>query len=200
MQPRLFSVAAGVLLFSAAAHVQAGVVTLTMQNGDDGGSPFNTTLFTITNNSAPGVALTSMTMGIGDTQFLFDQLYQRVELFTGGDGTQTAVLNVGDRTDDGAGGDLFSYGFLNFAPGVTVTGQWDIDFDSGAFDVDARTVLFNNGASPNAAATFAFSDGSSFSYTFPDLPLQDQYTLVIPGAGTAATMLVGFGLLTRRRR
>ena len=199
MLPRSFYVLAGALFF-AASQAPAGIVTLTMENGDDGGSPFNTTLFTLTNNSAPGVSLLDVTITIGDTQFLFDQLYQRVELFTGGDGTQTATLTVGDRLDDGIGDDLFTYGFVNFTQGVTFRGQWDIDFDNGAFDVDARTVLFNNGAASNAVASFTFSDGTSIAYTFPDLPVQNQYTIVIPGSSTAGVMLAGFGVLVRRRR
>jgi hypothetical protein len=178
----------------------AGLVTLSLQNGNGGGGAFNTTQFSITNNSDAGVSLTSATFTVGDTQYLFDQLYLSEELFTGGNATQTALLTTGDRTDDNAGPDSFAYSFTNFTPGISFRGQWDIDNDNGDFNADTRTVMFNNGTAPNAIATFAFSDGSTLSYEFPDLPIQDSYTLVIPAPATAGMLVVaGFAGLRRRR-
>lgn len=190
----------GVVVALAHGAAGAGLVTLSLQNGADGGMPFNTTAFQITNISGPGVALTSWSMTVGDTQFLYDNIYESAELFTGGDATQSATLTVGERDDDGQGTDLFTYEFVNFNPGVGFRGQWDIDFDNGAFDVDARTVLFNNGAAPNAVASFSFSDGSSVQYTFPDLEILESYTLTIPAPG--AVVLGAMGVLAglRRRR
>jgi hypothetical protein len=107
-------------------------------------------------------------------------------------------LTVGDRNQDGVVTDSFAYSFTSFTPGVTFTGQWDIDNDNGDFNADARTVLFSNGAAPNAIASFSFSDGSLIDYTFPDLASQDTYTLTIPGPGAAA--LLGLALVGRRRR
>jgi len=188
---------AGLVLASGAAS--AGVVSLSLTNGNGGGGAFNTTQFTISNNSDGGVALTGASFTVGNTQFLFDQLYLSEELFTGGNGTQTALLTTGDRTDDNSGPDSFAYGFTNFTPGVSFRGQWDIDNDNGDFNADARLVMFNNGAAPNAIATFTFSDGSSLVYEFPDLAEQDNYTLVIPSPGVLGLLGMG-GLVAMRRR
>lgn len=182
-----------------AGSASASLVTFTMVNGDDGGMPFNTVFFTVTNN-CPGVTLDTWSMTVGDTGFLYDQLYLRREAFAGGDGTQAASLLLGDRTDDEVGPDSFSYGFQNLGTGVTFAGQWDIDIDDGNFDVDARRVLFNNGAAPNAVASFFFSDGSQVVYTFPDLPILDSYALSIPGPGVLMPAVVCCGLAGLRRR
>lgn len=187
------------LSLSAAAAASAGTVNLSLQNGNGGGGLFNTTLFQIDNTSSDGSSLTGFTLTIGDTQYLFDQLYLSEEAFPGGNGAQTATLVIGDRSDDNAGPDLFEYAFTNFGAGVSFRGQWDIDNDNGDFNADARTVLFNNGALPNAVATFTFSDGSSLAYTFPDLPVQDSYAITIPGPGTLAMVGV-LGLASARRR
>jgi hypothetical protein len=178
----------------------AGVVTLTMENGNDGGDPFNTTFFTITNNSAPGIDLTEFSLAVGDTQYNFDQIYQSREAFFNGNGTQSASLLVGDRAQDGVVTDLFTYSFTNFAPAVRFEGQWDIDNDNGDFNADTRLVFFNNGAAPNAVATFIFSDGQRIDYTFPDLPIQDRYSIVIPAPAAGLLPIASLLTLARRRR
>jgi hypothetical protein len=189
------------LLAGFTSAASGGAVTFFMQNGNDGGDPFNTVEFRVGNISAPGVNLTGMSLTVGDAvSFNFDQIYFSVEQFSGGDGTQSATLLVGDRVQDGAVTDSFQYSFANFNPGVLFRGQWDIDFDSGAFNVDSRTVLFNNGAAPNAVASFTFSDGSSINYEFPDLPIQDTYFLTIPTPGVSMIALAGIVTATRRRR
>lgn len=193
---RFFAIAGIAALIASPAF--AGSVSLFLQNGNDGGGPFNTTQFQITNTSAPGVALTGFGLTIGDTQYNFDEVYLSAENFTGGNGTQAALLTVGDRNQDSVVTDSFAYSFTNFTPGIIFTGQWDIDNDNGDFNADARTVLFRNGIAPNAVASFSFSDGSSIEYTFPDLPSQDSFTLTIPSPGTA--VLLGLALAARRRR
>lgn len=184
---------------AVAVSAHAGVIGLTLVDGDDGGQPFNTVAFGVTNLSDPGVSLTGLSLTIGDTQYLFDEIYLSREQFIGGDGTQAATLDLGDRVQDGAGTDLFQYSFTNFAPGVTFRGQWDIDNDNGTFDVDSRTVLFNNGAAPNAVLGLTFSDGSAASYTFPDLPIEDSYSLTIPGPASLVLATAG-GLYAKPRR
>ena len=193
------SLLSSLVVCSLAGGASAGSIALFLENGDDGGQTFNTTFFRLTNTSAPGITLDTWSMTVGDTMFLFDQLYLRREAFVGGSGSESAMLTIGERDDDGMGGDVFAYSFMNFGPGTGFEGQWDIDFDNGAFDVDARRVLFNNGVAPNAVATFSFSDGSQFSYTFPDLPIQDSYLLEIPSPGTVAVAFVATVLLRRRR-
>ena len=185
----------------AASSTLAGSVTLGLSNGNDGGGPFNTTAFSITNTSGAGVNLTGFALTVGDTQFNFDQIYQSAEQFLGGDGTQSAILITGDRNQDGAVTDSFAYTFANFGAGVTFNGQWDIDNDNGDFNADARLVLFSNGAAPNAVASFTFSDGTSFDYTFPDLTSADTYTLAIPSPTSASLLgLAGIMSALRRRR
>ena len=191
--------ASAAVLAGIAATADAGIVTLTLVNGDDGGQPFNTVAFGVTNLSDPGVALTGLSLTIGDTQYLFDEIYLSREQFIGGDGAQTANLVFGDRVQDGAGTDSFVYGFTNFAPGVTFRGQWDIDNDNGQFDVDSRTVLFNNGAAPNAVLGLTFSDGSAAAFVFPDLPIEDSYSLTIPGPASLVLATAG-GLYAKPRR
>lgn len=195
-----FLAVAGIGALMAASGAIAGEAILTLENGNGGGGAFNTTLFTLANTSEAGVNLTQATFTIGDTQYLFDQLYLSDERFLGGDGSQTATLLVGERSDNNVGPDLFTYGFANFGPGVTFGGQWDIDNDNGDFNADTRTVLFSNGAAPNATLTLTFSDGSSVLYTFPDLPAQDRYTLTIPGSGGAGPAAAGIILAVARRR
>ena len=189
------------LVTTCASLAHAGSVTLSMANGNDGGGPFNTTAFSITNTSGAGVSLTGFALTVGDTQFNFDQIYQSAEQFLGGDGTQSAILITGDRVQDGAVTDSFAYTFANFGAGVTFNGQWDIDNDNGDFNADARLVLFSNGAAPNAVASFTFSDGTSFDYTFPDLTSADTYTLAIPSPTSASLLgLAGIVSALRRRR
>lgn len=191
-----FALAAACLLGAAAA--QGGSIDLTLTNGDDGGQPFNTTAFLIANTSAPGVDLVQFSMTVGDTQYNFDELYLSRELFVGG-GDESATLAIGDRFQGGAVTDLFEYDFLNFGQADTFRGQWDIDHDNGATDVDARTVLFNNGPAANAVATFTFSDASVATYEFPDLPILESYTLSIPEPGALALIGLGAPAIARRR-
>lgn len=194
------SFAASMSSLALASIASAGMVTMTMQNGDGGAGPFNTVLFQVANNSAAGVNLDGLSITVGDTQYLYDQLYLSHESFPGGDGTQSAMLTTGDRTDDNAGPDLFAYALSNVAPGVAFQGQWDIDNDNGDFNADARLVMFNNGAAPNAVATFHFSDGSSIDFTFPDGPSLDFYTFSIPAPGGVALGVIGLLGAGRRRR
>lgn len=197
MRPLLAALA----LASTASISSAGIVTLTMLDGNGGGGAFNTVAFSVSHASDPGVTLTQMTFTVGDTQYLYDQLYLSEELFTGGNATQIATLLIGDRTDDNAGPDSFSYGFTNFGSSITFRGQWDIDNDNGDFNADARAVMFNNGAAPNAVATFTFSDSSVIVYTFPDLAVQPTYSLTIPAPASAAMLgLAAITGLRRRRR
>lgn len=190
-----FGVVAG-----GAIIASAGTVSLTMQNGNGGGFEFNTTAFSLTNLSDPGVRLTQATFTVGDTQCLFDFLYSSEEQFIGGNGSESATLLVGDRSDDNAGPDLFTYGFDGFAPGVTFRGQWDIDYDNFNYNVDMRQIFFNNGDAPNAVVSLIFSDASVASYEFPDLPVLESYSIVIPGPASWSLAALGTASLLRRRR
>lgn len=187
---------AAVLMIAGAAA--GNTVVLTMVNGDDGGGPFNTVAFGIANLGPSN--LTGWSVTVGDTQYNFDQIYATREQFVGGSGLETALLITGDRDQDGAVTDSFAYTFTNFGAGTTFRGQWDIDNDNGDFNADARLVLFNNGAAPNAVATFTFEDGEVIQYTFPDLAVLDSYTLTIPAPGAAAGLvMLGVAGLRRRR-
>ncbi|MCX5690979.1 MAG: hypothetical protein NTV94_14540 [Planctomycetota bacterium] len=198
MRMNLFA-ALGVVA-GAALSASAGVVSLTMQNGNGGGFEFNTTAFSITNLSDSGVGLTQVTFTVGDTQCLFDFLYSSEEQFNGGNGSESATLLVGDRSDDNAGPDFFTYGFDGFPPGTTFRGQWDIDYDNLNYNVDMRRVFFNNGDAPNAVVSLIFSDGTTASYEFPDLPVTDSYSIQIPGPAAWPLAAAGTFAILRRRR
>lgn len=185
-------------LAPTAAH--AASVSLVFQNGNDGGQPFNTVEFLLANTSAPGINLTGFSMTVGDTTYNFDEVYLSRELFTGGNGTETAQLLIGDRNQDSVVTDTFQYAFTNFAPAVNFRGQFDIDIDNGSFDVNSRQVLFNNGVAPNAVASFTFSDGTSIEYTFEDGPELEVYTFSIPTPSAAWLPLVAGVAALRRRR
>lgn len=188
----------------AMGHMPAGgapLATLSMVNGDDSGPglPFNTTEFILTNASSGGTEITGMSLTVGDLAYNFDQVYESRELFSNGNGSQQATLVLGDRFQDGAVTDAFAYSFVNFAPFVSFRGQFDIDQDNGAFEADARLVLFNNGASPNALWTVNFSDGTNASLLLPDgSATADSYTFTIPEP--AAVVLLAAGLLWGRCR
>ncbi|MFN0134613.1 MAG: hypothetical protein ACKVS9_00680 [Phycisphaerae bacterium] len=183
----------------ATTAASGGLVSLSLQNGDGGAGPFNTTAFTLTNLSDAGVSLVTWSLTVGDTQYLYDFVYLDREQFVGGDATQTATLEIGDRTDDNVGPDLFRYGFTNFGAGIAFRGQWDIDNDNGDFNADARLVMFNNGGLPNAQAVFNFSDGSVAAFTFPDAAIQDVYTYTIPEPSTLVALALLAVALPRRR-
>jgi len=162
-----------------------------MVDGSESGPtlPFNTVEFMLTNLSTSGETITGMSLTVGDAAvFNFDQVYLSQELFTPG-AAQTAQLLVGDRSQDGAVTDLFTYAFTGFVAGDSFRGQFDIDQDNGAFQADARLVLFNNGAAPNAVWSLTFSDGSTASLALPDGPLADSaYTFVIPAPSPALAL------------
>lgn len=197
---KMYNTCAFVAGSALAAMACAQSVTMTMVNGDGGGMAFNTTAFSVTNNAGAGVRMTQMSLTVGDVLYNFDQLYLSREQFIGGNGTQTASLFAGDRVDDNVGVNMFVYMFTNFDAGVTFRGQWDVDNDNGTFDYDTRSVLFNNGAAPNAVASFLFSDGSSISYEFPDLPVQSEYTLIIPSPAAGVSVLSALAMIATRRR
>lgn len=197
------SLALGALTGGAlAGDIPTYGATFTIANGNGGGSPFNTVAFALTNNADTGVALTQMSLTIGDTRFSYDFLYLSEESFTPATSGPTATLTQGDRTDDFIGPDVFSYAFTGFNPGVTFRGQWDIDDLEPVFDVDARTVLFNNGDAPNAVLTLTFADGTIVSSTLTDGPAQQNsysWTIVPAPHACAALGLLAFRVSKRAR-
>lgn len=186
-------------VMSLAAQVHAGSAILTLENGDDGGQPFNTTYFTLTNTSAAGVELTGMSLTIGDSSFNYDFVYARRESFS--PAGATATLLVGDRSDDGGRTELFTYGFTGFGPSTVFTSQFDIDPDGppGAFEANARTVLFSNGPADNAVLTLNFTDGD-LVYTFPDFDQLERYSISIVPEPTGLALLAAPVMLLRRKR
>jgi hypothetical protein len=193
--------ATGLTLCAFTSGALAGVIptygaTFTITNGNGGGSPFNTVAFALTNLSGSGSDITQMRLTIGDTRYSYDFLYLSEESFSPATSGPTATLTQGDRTDDFIGPDAFAYAFSGFTPGVTFRGQWDIDDLEPIFDVDARTVLFNNGDAPNAVLTLIFDDGTVISSTLTDGPAQQSsYSwFIVPAPQTCAAL----GLLALR--
>jgi hypothetical protein len=200
MNTRIVSM--GVLALASASAFGGPLATLTLVDGVGGGGlPFNVTEFRLVNVSNDGSLITGTSLTIGDTSYLFDNVYEDYELFSGGNGTQAATLLVGSRDDNNVGTDVFEYGFGQFLPSVIFRGQFDIDQDVGAFQADARTVLFNNGDSPNAIWTVSFSDGTVASLTLQDGAVDgDSYTFTIPATSTAIGLLGGVVAMGSRRR
>lgn len=188
----------GLVIATASTGLAGPVATLTLVNGDGGGDPFNTTYFTLSNASTDGISITGTSLTIGDENYVFDNVYLDREQFLGGDGTQTADLLVGSRNDDNSGPGVFTYAFTNLTPSVSFRGMFDID-QLLTFQADARQVLFNNGAAPNAVWSVNFSDGSVGQLTLPDgSATQDSYTFTVTPA-PGAMLLLPAALLARRR-
>lgn len=191
--------AAGVFAF--ASFPAAGQsATFTLVNGDGGGGAFNTTFFTLTADAGNTTSISSFALTVGDTQYLFDQLYLSRELFANTAGPATALLTQGDRTDDNAGPSSFAYAFTGLTPGGRFEGQWDIDNTNGDFNADARTILFSNGNAANAIVTLTFTDGTRLDYTLPDQPIADSYSFAIPTPGSGLLLCAGVMLVARRRK
>ncbi|MGQ0627141.1 MAG: hypothetical protein ACT4PL_03465 [Phycisphaerales bacterium] len=178
------------------------VATLALRDGDESGMdlPFNTVEFVLTNLA--GTGLTRMSLTVGNPVWNFDQVYEDREVFFGGTGLEMALLIEGDRVQDGAGPDAFTYDFTGFGGGASFRGQFDIDNDDGTFQADSRTILFNNGPAPNAVLTLSFADGSVVLFTLPDGPAgaaEYTFTIPTPGALTLSALACAFWFRRARR-
>jgi hypothetical protein len=166
-------------------------------------------VFTISNGSTAGEAITDLSITIGDTSYHFDAVgaADPSEALTG------ATLLSPNRVQNdwwAAGGtsDVLAWSFTDFDAGESLVFSVDLDLDAAIFGsfADARLVLFNNDfpfGDPNAVVTATFSDGSTAALTLPDGPFFVTSYDFASGPGTGGTpvpepsafLLLGLGLL-----
>lgn len=145
------------------------------QNANPGG--LDKPQFDLQNNSDPGVLLTGFKITIGDTSYNYD--YVRDEQATPGVGF---TLVTPDRAIGGVRSNMVEYNFTGFTPTRSFSFEANIDPDVGTATTNFRQILFNNGAAPNAQATFTFSVGAPITITLPDGPTgQLSYSYVAVG-------------------
>lgn len=199
---RLAAVGIAALGIAAASHAQVTGYTLVLSGST------NIPTFQLTNNSDPGLTLTAFTVTIGNTAFNYDGV-QGVVLGSLGSAT---LITPDTNTSGGVRSDTVEYTFTGFDPGEAFQFEVDVDVDTNNTTEDYRTVLFNNGAAPNAVVTVSFDNGSVLSQTMPDAsPNLTAFTFAqtsavgaAPEAGTLALLGLGSlpiaGAVIRRRR
>lgn len=164
----LLLVGAFACLLSAPSPVAAAFYgwSLTIDDSNPNGNPFNAPDFTLTNDPLSFAPLESFTFTIGDTSFNFDVVQNIVP--TGSLITPDTLNNKGAPP---ARDDLFRIDNLGLAPGAVAT--WEADVDSDASEPpgsvpDSRDVFFNNASASNSIATAYFGDGSQLAIELPD--------------------------------
>ena len=126
----------------------------------------NVPVFTLVNTSGnPFGQIVSFSITIGDTSYHFDHLGvlpSDQPVFTtdqGGNGAY--AMSTPDHADGGILSDAILFeGFSGFDPGDEFFFQSDIDIDGAGVpgsQEDFTTVMWNNGAAPNAAIVVAFA-------------------------------------------
>ena len=179
---------------------QAGlIVTINATQGSDIPD------FDVTNIS--GQAMTDFEVTIGDTTFNYDGASIRTP--PPGNPLGATLQPPSDpNLNNGPVGasDTVHWAFTNFQSGDTFKFRTEVDPDGlNQSGDDYTTVLFNNGAAPNAKITATFADGSTAVLTFPDVPgasWTDGFTLTCTPEPTsfAAYGAIGLGLMYYRRR
>lgn len=174
---------------------------------------FNVPKITLTNASTTGEQIVEFRMSVGHPDFIFDFVADlssnpagraanvATEALTG------ATLMVGDRINHVGAFDEVAWSFTDFTPGEALVFEIDVDPRVGGPTADARTILFDNGAHPNAVVLVRFSDGSTDTFLLPDAGAPSAaYSFggsgpfVVPEPSVATLIAVGLAALSRVRR
>lgn len=141
---------------------------------------YNVPKLLLTNDSTAGEQIVGFSITVGDTAYFFDFV---ADLSSGPAGQAAnvatealvgATLLTGDRVNDINGTTWIEWGFTDFQAGETLAFEVDVDPNAavggGNQTSDATSVLWNNGASPNADIVVTFDDGSQALLTTPETP------------------------------
>lgn len=177
----------------------------------------NVPTFTLQNTSGAGVLLTQFSITIGDTSRHFD-LNDSVLTSPPAGGTMSLAPGFGVSAPNRADEAILT--FTGFDPGDVAVWTLDLDLDPASNSVqNYRTVMFNNGAAPNAVGTATFvsaqfkgpvvvgltlPDGATTdtSYTFTasqEVAVPLAAVPVPPALPLLAAALGLFGVVARRR-
>lgn len=155
----------GAALCVAAGAAQAATVTLTIS-----GNP-NVSTYTITHDFTS--TLDSFVLTVNEAPFVYDFVVDATAPAGGTIASSTQQLRTtsgfGGINADGIQSNVIALEFTDFDAGETASFRADID--DGPFStvaLDYRTILFNNGAAPNATLMASFADGSTANLTLPD--------------------------------
>ena len=182
---------------------------------------FDTPVLSLQNTTTAGIArISSFSLTIGDTT----RNYDLIGGFAGGGATGVDTASYSpDQLQAGARADVVSASFSNFDPNEKFVFKVDIDLDGITnnnlqTNQDFRTVLFNNGAGPNAKITVNFAPSgtnpantiagpATKSFFLKDsTPGQNTYEFspatAVPEPGTLLTFAAGVAaiIISRFRR
>lgn len=129
------------------------------------GNP-NVPTMTLTNDSTMGEQILGYSVTIGDTSRNWD--FSVLERFDSD--LFTATLLSPDAANEGVRSDVLEYRFTGFGAGQTFRHAGDVDTDDPLQNVlqDYSTVLYNNGAAPNALVSVEFDNSSTLTRTLPN--------------------------------
>jgi hypothetical protein len=135
---------------------------------------FNVPKITLTNTSTTGEQIVEFRMSVGHPDFIFDFVADLSSNPAGraanvaSEAQTGATLTVGNRINSVGAFDEVAWSFSDFLVGESLVFEIDVDPRTGGPTADARTVLFDNGAHPNAVVFVRFADGSTDTLVLPD--------------------------------
>jgi len=157
-------VCACLLMLGLASELQGDVIGYRLTYRGDLIDDTNWAPLELQNLSAPGIQIESLLLTVGDAaNHNWDQVVTLAA------SPLSATLIAPDELDDGVRSDVIQYSFGGFEAGEFFRFRADVDPDpSSNVILDFRSVLFNNGALPNAVVTVQFSNGFTLTDTLAD--------------------------------